>query len=91
MKFDRVLLLCPHTDDVEFGAGGTVARLVEEGSDITALMFSVPNIQLIDECKNALNVLGVKKTIFLDFRRRTFPECRQPILNYLYEYTRKTR
>ena len=28
----RILLLSPHTDDVELGAGGLVSRLAEEGS-----------------------------------------------------------
>ena len=27
----RVLVLAPHTDDGEFGCGGTMARLVESG------------------------------------------------------------
>lgn len=91
MRVKKVLLLSPHTDDAEFGAGGTVVRLVEEGADVTALMFSVPNVALIDECKKALTILGVEKYRFLDFRRRTFPQCRQQILDYLYKYNQKNR
>ncbi len=30
----RVLVLAPHTDDGEFGAGGTIARLVEGGAEV---------------------------------------------------------
>ncbi len=91
MKFNNVLLLSPHTDDVEFSAGGTVARLVEEGAEMKALMFSVPNMVLFEECKNALAILGVENYEFLDFRRRIFPQCRQQILDYLYEYNQKNR
>ena len=28
------LVLAPHTDDGEFGCGGTMARLVEQGVDV---------------------------------------------------------
>jgi len=28
---ERVLVLKPHTDDCEFGCGGTVSRFLEEG------------------------------------------------------------
>ena len=31
MIFDRVLILSPHTDDGELGAGGTVAKFIEKG------------------------------------------------------------
>jgi hypothetical protein len=30
----RVLVLAPHTDDGEFGCGGTMARLVDLGADV---------------------------------------------------------
>jgi len=36
----RVLVLAPHTDDGEFGCGGTIARLIEEGADIYYVAFS---------------------------------------------------
>src|SRR3989475_13139515 len=31
--WERVLVLAPHTDDGEFGAGGAMTRLVEEGAE----------------------------------------------------------
>ena len=37
----RVLVLAPHTDDGEFGCGGTMARLVEAGSDVRYVAFSI--------------------------------------------------
>ena len=39
--WQRVLVLAPHTDDGEFGAGGTMARLVEEGAEVRYVAFSI--------------------------------------------------
>ena len=37
----RVLVLAPHTDDGEFGCGGTMARLVEAGVEVHYVAFSI--------------------------------------------------
>ena len=37
----RALVLAPHTDDGEFGCGGTMARLVEAGADVRYVAFSI--------------------------------------------------
>ena len=37
----RALVLAPHTDDGEFGCGGTMARLVEEGVEVRYVAFSI--------------------------------------------------
>ncbi len=37
----RVLVLAPHTDDGEFGCGGTMARLVEAGAEVRYVAFSI--------------------------------------------------
>src|SRR5207302_9983667 len=39
--WERVLVLAPHTDDGEFGCGGTMARLVETGADVRYVAFSI--------------------------------------------------
>jgi len=39
--WQRVLVLAPHTDDGEFGAGGTMARLVEGGAEVRYVAFSI--------------------------------------------------
>ena len=36
----RALVLAPHTDDGEFGCGGTIARLVEAGAEVHYHAFS---------------------------------------------------
>ena len=40
-NFKTVLALSPHTDDAEFGAGGTLARWIEEGKEIFYVAFSI--------------------------------------------------
>lgn len=30
----RVLILAPHTDDGEFGCGGSIAKFIEQGADV---------------------------------------------------------
>ena len=37
----RVLVLAPHTDDGEFGRGATLARLVDGGTDVRYVAFTV--------------------------------------------------
>ena len=34
---DRVVIIAPHPDDETLGAGGTIARLVENGTDVHIL------------------------------------------------------
>ena len=37
---DRVLVLAPHTDDGEFGCGGTIAKFIEEKTEVYYVAFS---------------------------------------------------
>ena len=41
MGWRKVLVLAPHTDDGEFGCGGTLSRLVEGGSEVRYVAFSI--------------------------------------------------
>src|SRR2546430_17525790 len=91
---ERVLVLAPHTDDGEFGAGGTMARLVEAGSEVRYVAFSIatrslpegfPPDTLAREVKDATAELGItaENLTVHDFDVRTFPERRQDILELL--------
>ena len=92
--WQRALVLAPHTDDGEFGCGGTMARLVEQGAEVRYVAFSIatkslpegfPPDTLAREVRAATAVLGVPEESLTvhDFEVRTFPEHRQDILELL--------
>jgi LmbE family N-acetylglucosaminyl deacetylase len=92
----RVLVLAPHTDDGEFGCGGTIARLVENGVDVRYVAFSIatkslppgfPPDTLAREVREATAVLGIppEGLVVHDFEVRSFPDHRQEILELLIE------
>lgn len=93
-KKRKVLVLAPHTDDGEFGCGGTIAKLIAEGHDVYYAAFSAcqqsvlpqfPSDILITEVKEATKILGVKpeNLILFDYDVRTFGYHRQEILDDL--------
>ena len=93
-QFKKVLVLSPHTDDGELGAGGTIAKFLEEGKEIIYIAFSgcetaVPNGWPVDsvrqECKSSTRILGIPShnVVILNFQVRIFPEHRQQILEDL--------
>ena len=97
---DRILVLAPHTDDGEFGCGGSIVKLVENGSEVHYIAFSscqasvpegFPNDILIREVKEATKVLGIEKNNLhiLDYPVRRFAHYRQEILEELVKYQRE--
>lgn len=91
---ESVLVLSPHTDDMEFGCGGTIARLLREGKKVTNLVFSIceesvpsgfESNTLEKECLSSGEVLGLEpeSIIINKFKVRKFPEMRQDILEEL--------
>jgi len=94
--WERALVLAPHTDDGEFGCGGTMARLVDEGADVRYVAFSIatrslpegfPPDTLAREVREATAELGISADNLTvhDFDVRTFPDHRQAILELLIE------
>jgi len=91
VEFKNILILSPHTDDMELGCGGTIAKFISEGKNIYQLVFSIceesvpkefsSNI-LEKECRKSAKVLGIKKDhlIIEKYKVRKFPEFRQEIL-----------
>lgn len=101
-EVNRILVLGPHTDDGEFGCGGTMARFVEEGKDVYYATFScaeesvpegLPKDILLTEVKKASKVLGVKSDNLLIYRYkvRKFAEYRQEILEDLVRLNREIK
>jgi len=96
MKADpkRILILAPHTDDGEFGCGGTINKMISEGNEVYYAAFSAcqqsvlpqfPSDILITEVKAATKKLGIKpeNLILFDYDVRTFNYRRQDILDDL--------
>ena len=95
-----VLILAPHTDDGELGAGGTIARLVDEGCDVHYVAFSIasdsipdgfPSDVLVHEVRAATRVLGIPagNLRVLDYTVRHFFERRQDILDDVIQIGRE--
>jgi LmbE family N-acetylglucosaminyl deacetylase len=78
---ERVMVITAHPDDSEFGAGGTVARLVKEGREVTYLIatngdkgsgdrtMTSPRLAPIraEEQRAAARTLGVARVVFLGY------------------------
>lgn len=94
LPFKKVLALSPHTDDIEFGCGGTLHRLLQQGSEIYSAVFSLceesvpegyPSDVLLTEMHRAAEVVGIRRENIFVFHYpvRKFPERRQDILEDL--------
>jgi len=99
---NKILVLGPHTDDGEFGCGGTIARFIEEGKELYYATFScaeesvpknLPKDILLTEVKKASKVLGIKKENLLIYRYpvRKFANFRQDILEDLVLLNKKIK
>ena len=88
----HILVLAPHTDDGEFGCGGTIARFANEGNKVWYVAFSAaeksvpdefPRDILRKEVVEAMEILGVPKErrIILSYPVREFPLHRQELLD----------
>jgi LmbE family N-acetylglucosaminyl deacetylase len=96
IEWERVLVLAPHTDDGEFGCGGTMVRLVEAGVDVRYVAFSIATKSLpegfapdtlareVEEATAEIGIPADNLTVH-NFPVRTFPERRQDILELLIE------
>jgi LmbE family N-acetylglucosaminyl deacetylase len=98
----NVLVLAPHTDDGEFGCGGTINKLIKDGYNVHYAAFSAcqqsvlpqfPSDILITEVKAATKVLGIKpENLYLfDYDVRTFNFRRQDILDDLIKLRSKVQ
>lgn len=98
----RIMILAPHTDDGEFGCGGTISRFIREGDEVFYIAFSsaeksVPEqfsrTILREEVLQATAVLGIPESnvLVLNFEVRDFPSRRQEILETMVDLHNKYR
>lgn len=91
---NRVLILAPHTDDGELGAGGTINRMIEEGSELYYAAFSTAEKSVPEgfeqgilkkEVIKATEILGIKSynLMIYDYEVRMLNFFRQEILEEL--------
>lgn len=94
-----ILVLAPHTDDGELGAGASIARWAEEGHDLHYVAFSAcqtaipdgwPTDVLRREVAEATKQLGIApdRLHVLDFEVRRFAQDRQNVLQTMVELNR---
>jgi LmbE family N-acetylglucosaminyl deacetylase len=99
LRPERVLVLAPHTDDGEFGCGGTMRRFLEEEKEVFYAAFSTaeesvpapypPDI-LATEVRAGTRCLGIPEANLLvyKYRVRHLPHARQEILEELVRLRR---
>ena len=102
MNYNNVLILAPHTDDGELGCGGTIAKLLEDGSNVYYVAFSTAEESLPVgmkkdtlklEVQEATKVIGIKReNLFIfNYEVRKLNYVRQEILEKLIELKRKIK
>jgi len=93
IKNKRILVLAPHTDDAEIGAGGFISKYIND-NEIYCASFSFAEESIAGdfkkgatrvESRSAAKILGIegKKLINFDYKVRYFWEERQNILENL--------
>lgn len=90
----NILVLAPHTDDGELGAGGTIAKFIENNANVyyaaistaeQSLSKELPSNTLVTELKEATKILGIKESNLLiyNYEVRKLNYYRQEILEEL--------
>jgi len=93
-KLNKILILAPHTDDGEFGCGGSVTRFIDEGKEVYYVAFSTAEESVPDpwpkdilkvEVKEATSRLGIlpDNLIIFRYKVRELSYHRQEILEEL--------
>ena len=94
LKYKKILVLAPHTDDAELGCGGTIAKFLEDGSEVFVAVFSTaeesvpkgsPQDILEKEFYQAMETMKIsKKHLFVyKYKVRKLSYFRQDILEEL--------
>lgn len=88
----KILAIGPHTDDIELGCGGTLARYSAAGAKISYLAFSTGHGNVEDriraECYAAASLIKPVRFAVHNFSGRFLSVSRQTILNILVQEER---
>ncbi|MDO5068076.1 MAG: PIG-L deacetylase family protein [Propionibacteriaceae bacterium] len=95
----RILVLAPHTDDAELGAGASIAKWVEEGIEVHVVVFSTAEdslpqgsapLRLADEFHSSLEALGIPEArrIVHGYPVRKLSYHRQEVLEHMVQLGR---
>jgi LmbE family N-acetylglucosaminyl deacetylase len=99
-NFNRILILAPHTDDGEFGCGGSIAKFTEQGKEVFYIAFSTaeesvppeyPQNILETEVKKATKTLGIPESSLIIYKHqvRKLNYIRQEILEEMVKMKRE--
>ncbi len=91
VKKAHILLVCPHPDDAEFAAAGTVAKWVREGKEVVYVVCTSGDKGTSDinmkpealvkireeEQRAAAKVLGVREVVFLGYPDQELEDTRE--------------
>lgn len=85
-----ILVIGPHTDDIELGCGALVHKVIRERGDASIICISLShhfehpvtreNTDLLEEWHASCKVLGVSRKSHYEFKARNFDKMRQDIL-----------
>ena len=100
-NYNNILVLAPHTDDGELGAGATINYLIEKGKNVVYVAFSTaeqsvpegfPKDALKTEVRKATEKLGVKpeNLVIYNYEVRKLNYVRQEILEELVRIKKQT-
>lgn len=99
-KVKTCIVLAPHTDDGEFGCGATIARLIEQGTNVYYMTFSICEESVPEgfqrdalnkevlEATRRLGIPSANVTVH-KYKVRYFQNSRQEILQHLYDFNQK--
>ena len=101
-SYNNILVLAPHTDDGELGAGATINYLIENGKNVVYAAFSTaeqsvpegfPKDVLKTEVRNATNKLGVRpeNLLIYNYEVRKLSYVRQEVLEELVRIKKQTQ
>lgn len=86
----KVLVIAPHHDDEILGVGGTIARYVAEGHEVSVCVVTTGSremysedivIQTRCETNKSHDFLGIKKSVYLDYPAAMLEEVKRRELN----------